>query len=309
MATTSAKRPSKQPAPEIRAEAQLEVVDPRWLLKALGLTIAAAAVLSYLSLCLLIYQGSWQLMLHPSTAINALPSVPFQAIRFDAAATGTPRLAGWGIPAESTTTRTILFLHDGSGSLSNAVPKLNLLQTAGVNIFAIDYRGFGQSDPAHPNEVRMAEDAAAALDYLVNTRHIPALQITAYGEGLGCSLAAHLGSSQKLPAIILDSPDPDAYTRAVSGKKSQLLPMRLIVREHFDIRADLLNPAPAKLLLANSPLPGSEDRTATNQAMFRNVPGAKMIVTFGKGDSGQAYVQSVTRFLDEYVPAGPTTIQ
>lgn len=305
MATTSAKRPQNQPSPE----APLEVVDPRWLLKALGLTILAGAVCSYLALCLLLYQGSWQLMLHPSATINALPSVPFQAIRFDAAATGTPRLAGWWIPAETPTTQTILFLHDGSGSLSNAVPKINLLHSTGVNVFAIDYRGFGQSDPTHPNEVRMAEDSAAALDYLVNTRHIPNRQIAAYGEGLGCSLAAHLASSQRLAAIIVDNPNPDAYTRAFSGKKSQLLPMHLIVRERFDIRTELMSPTPPKLLFANSPLPGGGDRTATNQAMFRAVSGAKMTVTFGPGDSGAAYVQSITRFLDEYVPASPTTIQ
>ena len=304
MATTSAKRSQNQPHPE----APLEVVDPRWLLKALGMTIAVAAVCSYLALCLLIYQGSWQLMLHPSATINALPSVPFQAIRFDAAATGNPRLTGWWIPAETSTTRTILYLHDGTGSLSNAVPKLNLLHSSGVNIFAIDYRGFGQSDPTHPTEVRMAEDAAAALDYLVNTRHIPNQQIAAYGEGLGCSLAAHLASSQRLPAIIVDSPDPDSYTRAVSGKKSQLLPMHLIVREHFDIRTDLMSPAPPKLLFANGPLPGEGDRTAANQTMFRAAMGAKITVTFGPGDSGAAYVQSVTRFLDEYVSASNATI-
>lgn len=305
MATTSSKQPRKQQDPE----ALLEVVDPRWLLKALGVTIAAAAVLSYLSLCLLLYQGSWQLMLHPSTTLGALPSVPFQAVRFDVAATGTPRLTGWWIPAESPTTRTILFLHDGSGSLSNAVPKLNLLHGTGVNIFAIDYRGFGQSDPTHPNELRMTEDAAAALDYLVNTRHIPNLQIAAYGEGLSSSLASQLADGYKLPAIIIDNPDPDAYSRAVSGKKSQLLPMHLIVREHFDVRRGLMNPAPAKLLLANSSLPGGEDRTATNQAMFKSALGAKMTVTFDTGDASQAYVQSVTRFLDEYVPASPETIQ
>jgi len=304
MATTSAKRSQNQS----HTEAPLEVVDPRWLLKALGLTILAGAVCSYLALCLLIYQGSWQLMLHPSATIDAHPSVPFQAIRFDAAATGTPRLAGWWIPAESPTSRTVLFLHDGSGSLSNSVAKLNLLHSAGVNIFAIDYRGFGQSDPTHPNEVRMAEDASAALDYLVNTRHIPNQQVAAYGEGLGCSLAAHLASSQRLPAIIIDNPDPDAYTRAISGNKSRLLPMHLIVRERFDIRTALMSSTLPQLLFANSPLPGGGDRTATNQAMFRAVSGAKMTVTFGPGDSGAAYIQSVTRFLDEYVPASNTTI-
>lgn len=305
MATTSAKHSSKQPDPK----PQLEVVDPRWLLKALGLTIAAGAVFSYLSLCLLIYQGSWQLMLHPSTQIDALPSVPFQAIRFDAAATGSPRLSGWWIPAGPVTTRTILFLHDGSGSLSTTVPKLNLLHATGVNIFAVDYRGYGQSDPTHPNEIRMTEDAAAALEYLTKTRHIPSLQIIAYGDGLGGALASHLATTSKLPAIIIDNPDPDVYTQAISGKKSQLLPMRLLVRERFDIRTDLTNPAPAKLLFANSPLPGGEDRTAVNQAIFRTSTGSKLTVTFGKDNSSSAYVQCITRFLDEYVPAGPATIQ
>jgi pimeloyl-ACP methyl ester carboxylesterase len=295
MANLSAKR-IPEPA------AALEVVDPRWLLKALGLTIAAAAVLSYFSLCLLIYQGSWQLFLHPSTKIDVTPHIAFQALRFDSAATGTPRLSGWWIPAGSPSTRTVLFLHDGDGSLSSCVPKLDLLHNSGANIFAFDYRGFGQSDGPHPNEVSMTEDSAAALDYLINTRHLYSQQIVVYGEGLAAPLAAHLANSHALPAMILDNPDPDAFVRAVSGKKSALLPMKLLVRERFDVRSELAVSNAAKLLFANSPLPGKEDHVGENQTMFKSATGAKMTVTFGKLNSDQAYVQSVTRFLDEYLP-------
>jgi pimeloyl-ACP methyl ester carboxylesterase len=309
MATTSAKRPAPKPEPKAQREV-LEVVDPRWLLKALGLTIGAAAILSYLSLCLLIYQGSWQLILHPSAKIDATPTAAFQAVRFDAAATGTPRLTGWWIPADSPAARTILFLHDGSGSLSAAAPKLDLLHTTGVNVFAFDYRGFGQSNGPHPTESRLAEDAAAALDYLVNTRHIPETQIVPYGEGLGTVLAANLaGSHGELPAVILDNPDPMAFTRATTGAKFALLPMRTLMQEHFDITTTLKTLQTPKLLLADGPNGFDSARVAANQSLFRSAPDPKMAVTFDDRASiypqhipaRDAYVAAVNRFLDEYV--------
>ena len=307
MATTSAKRPSKQPDPK----AQLEVVDPRWLLKALGLTIGVAAILSYLSLCLLIYQGSWQLILHPKTGAPDKIDLVYQDIRFDAAATGKPRLDAWWIPADARATKTILFLHDGSGSLSDNSYELRLLHSTGVNIFAIDYRGYGQSDGPHPTESRMAEDTAAALDYLVNTRHIPAVQIVPYGVGLGAVLAANLAAAHaEISAVILDNPDSLAFTRAITGRKSSFLPMRMLMQEHFDIATPLKTLKTPKLLLADGPQGFDKNRVATNQALFKSAPDPKMAVTFNNdfpndvylSDSARAYVQAVDRFLDEYVP-------
>ncbi len=304
MATTSAKRPTQQPDPK----PQLEVVDPRWLLKALGLAVAAAAILAYLSLCLLIYQGSWQLMLHPTSEGSFNSDLAPRVVRFDAAATGKPRLNGWWISAEIPTTKTILFLHDGSGSLANNTDVLSLLHSAGVNILAIDYRGFGQSDGPHPTESRMAEDTSAALDYLVTTRHVPATQIVPYGVGLGAVLAANLAASHsEIPAVILDNPDSTAWTRAVTGRKSSFLPMRSLVQEHFDIAAPIKTLKTPKLLLTDSPQGFDADRVATNQALFRSAPDPKMSVTFNNKVpaylhlNDDAYTHAVTRFLDEYV--------
>ena len=302
MATTSAKRQAKQSAPNV----QLEVVDPRWLLKALGLVIAIAAVLSYLSLCLLIYQGSWQLMLHPTTSTSTITDLPHQDIRFDSAATGKPRLDGWWIAADVPTTKTILFLHDGSGSLASNTYVLGLLHSTGINIFAIDYRGFGQSDGPHPTEASMKEDSAAALDFLLNTRHIPASQIIPYGVGLGTVMAGSLASSHAdIPAIILDNPDSLAFTRAVTGRKSSFLPMRSLMQEHFDIATTLKGLKTPKLLLTDGPQGFDKDRVATNQALFQAAPDPKMSVTFDANvppdDTARAYAQSVNRFLDEYV--------
>ena len=293
------------PRPAVDPNAPPEVVHPLWLVKALGATVLAAIVCAYAAVCLLVYQGGWQLMLHPGHAITSTPTAGFQALRFDAAETGTPRLAAWWIPAESSTasTPTILFLHDGSGDLSDAARLLDLLHTANVNVFAFDYRGYGQSAGPHPTEARMAEDAAAALDYLTNTRHIPAATIVPYGQGLGAVLAAQLADSHtELPALIVDTPHPDAFRDATDAGKARLLPMRLLVQEHFDLAAALKGSAKPKLLLADDPFGAAGAQSAANEALFRTVADPKMTVTFGHTGANAEYIQAVDRFLDEYLP-------
>jgi pimeloyl-ACP methyl ester carboxylesterase len=317
MATPTAKRPPQQPP----AKRHVEVVDPRWLLKALC---------AYLAVCLLVYAGSWQLILHPSPKVDAKPSIPFQPIRFDSASTGTPRLTGWWIPAESGPAPTILFLHDGSGSLSTNVRTLELLHQANVNILAFDYRGFGQSDPPHPSEARMTEDTAAALDYLVNTRHIAASTIVPYGVGVAAALAASLANSHPdLPALIIDNPDPGAAARPAADSRSRFVPVSLLIQDHFDIGSLRSNPHP-KLLITGGPADTAPERDKTNAAFFASLPSPKFTVDiqYYKSDKdhgppddncatglgltpqwfvdcpGPAYVASVKRFLDQYVAIG-----
>ena len=293
------------PRPAVDPNAPPEVVNPLWLAKALGLTLLAAVLCAYAAVCLLVYQGGWQLLLRPAHAITTTPTAAFTPIRFDATETGTPRLAAWWIPAESPNpaTPTILYLHDGAGDLSDAARALDLLHTANVNIFAFDYRGYGQSAGPHPTEARMAEDAAAALDYLTNTRHIPASTIVPYGQGLGAALAAQLADAHaELPALIVDNPEPNAFHDATDAGRARLLPMRFLVQEHFDVAAALKASSKPKLLVADSPFGYEAARVSANQALFRTIPDPKMTVTFSHPGSNAEYVQSVNRFLDEYLP-------
>jgi pimeloyl-ACP methyl ester carboxylesterase len=291
--------------PAVDPNAPPETVDARWLVKALGLSILAALLCAYGAVCLLVYQGGWQLLLRPSHSIGATPAAAFTPIRFDAAETGTPRLAAWWIPAEApaSTTPTILYLHDGAGNLSDTVRTLELLHTANLNIFAFDYRGYGQSAGPHPTEARMAEDAAAALDYLTNTRHIPESTIVPYGQGLGAALAAQLANAHpELPALIVESPDPNAFHNATDAGRARLLPMHLLVQEHFDVAAALKSSSKPKLLLADGPFGSESARVQANQTLFRTVPDPKMTVTFAHPGSNAEYLQSIDRFLDEYLP-------
>jgi pimeloyl-ACP methyl ester carboxylesterase len=282
-----------------------EVVDPRWLLKALAIAVGAATVLGYLSVCLLLLQGGWQRMIFPSTTVNHTPasfSIPFDDIHFDAGTTGRPRLTAWWIPAEAPSAPTILFLHDVHGSLSATLPTLHLLHQAGANVFAIDYRGFGLSDPPHPTEARMREDSNAALDYLVDTRHIPASTIVPYGQGLGSVMAASLSNQHaELPALIVDSPDPDAFTRVADDSRARLLPMRLLVRERFDIDSALKSSTRPKLLLTDTAFVDEPSHRSREDALYKTVPDPKISVAIGGPTAKDPYIQTLHRFLDQYV--------
>ena len=293
-----------------------EVVDPIWLLKALGICFVAALICGYATLCLLFYQGDWQLILHPSHTIDRTPDavgLAYSGINFDSTETGQPRLTGWWIPAAPTGFQprnaafTILYLHDGSGSLSDTIPALALLHQTGLNVFAIDYRGFGASDSsAHPSAEHMTDDTFAALDYLTSTRHLPASSIVPYGAGLGASLAAHLAQSHPdLRAVILDNPNPDPASAAIAAHPSDPVPVRLLFGDQFNIATPLTTLATPKLLIAGGPSSAAQPDERKLESLFAHAASPHMTVTLPSANSDHAYLDSLSRFLDQYLPAGP----
>ena len=162
---------------------QYEVVSPIWLVKAIAVTIVAALFCGYLTFCLLFYQGQWQLILHPtrtSSAPTSIAGIPYQLVHFGPDESATPQLTGWWIPAAPGAryaNTTILFLPGSEGSLTNSITTLTSLHNVGLNIFAFDYRGYGQSAPTHPSQLNMTRDVDSAWQYLTTSRAIPAQQI------------------------------------------------------------------------------------------------------------------------------------
>src|SRR5215469_9595612 len=83
------------PAPEEPA------ISARWLATAVGLVFACALLCVWGALCLVFWQGSWQLLYHPKTAIARTPAavgLAFEPVEFATTDTGTPQLQGWWIP-------------------------------------------------------------------------------------------------------------------------------------------------------------------------------------------------------------------
>jgi uncharacterized protein len=243
-----------RPAPKTEPVASV-TVSGRWLLTAFLVSLGAALLCGYLTLCLLFYQGQWQLLYHPSRTIGATPAtagLAFDDIRFDVTDTGRPQLDGWWVPAapgSAYSGATVLYLHGARGSLSDTVPELARLHALGLNVFAIDYRGFGRSEGAHPTERTAAADSLAAWKYLADTRSIPARGLVVWGNGVGATFAAHVAAAFAPAGVILEDPTPPARQILVADARARILPLFLLQNETLDPTPDLKAASTPRLFL------------------------------------------------------------
>ena len=297
----SSSRP--QPTPRNSApQSTSELIDPRWILKALAIVLAIALLCARGTLCLLWYQGQWQLVLHPSRTVATTPTslgLNFTELHFADDATGAPQLDGWLIPSSGNiTTVTVLVLHSGDGSISDALPSVLPLRNLDLNVLLFDYRGYGHSVGNHPTQATMQQDSEAALNWLISTQHIPPDNVILYGNGIGASLAVQLAAEHHdIPAIILDAPDGDLTDRVLHDAHSFLIPTHLLFHEDFPLAEPLSKLSTPKLLISytNSGHPPSA---------LANAADPKVTVEFpSPGDP--KIVASIVRFFDLYVTHTP----
>jgi uncharacterized protein len=283
---------------------QQPLVSGRWLLYAILGVVGLAAVSAYLTLCLLFYQGQWQVVFHPSRTIAPTPAtvgLKYDDVRFDFTGIGTPQLAGWWVPAEPGSflaNRTILLLHDGRGSLSDLTGQLRTLHSLGINLFAFDYRGFGQSADIHPSEERVYEDANAAWNYLTDTRHLDPKSIVLYGTGLGATVAAETAIRHpESPALVLENPAPPALSLIEADSRTSILPVRWLFRDRFEIGPRLrtlgveLRPETETIVESGKLVPSPEIVRQENQ----KPSGPKFLLFLGPSPGTDAHYLSTLR--------------
>jgi len=239
--------PSKnQPRAAVRkpGHAQPPTVSGHWLLAALSWTVLAAAFCAWGALCLLFWQGSWQLLYHPSAKIARTPAavgLAFDPAGFAATDTGLLRLQGWWIsapPDAPLSGYTVLYFHDRDGNLSDTVNALAALNDVGVNVLAFDYRGYGQSQFVRPSEAHWRQDAAWALQYLTATRHIDPRTIVLDGSGLGANLALETAAAHsELAGAILNSPLENPMDAVFNDARARMVPARLLTSDRYSLDA------------------------------------------------------------------------
>jgi pimeloyl-ACP methyl ester carboxylesterase len=234
-----------QPSGVHRLESHHKAAPPtvsgRWLLTAASIAVVAAACCAWLTLCLLFWQGSWQLLYHPTSAVARTPAslgLAFDPVAFATTDAGEPRLKGWWIPAapDARFSRfTVLYLHGQTGNLGDSVEQLTALHSLGVSVLAFDYRGFGQSQFVHPSEARWREDADWALSYLTATRHVSSASIVLDGRELGANLALEVAAAHPdLAGVVLESPLDSPASSIFDDTRARLVPARLLVSDRFD---------------------------------------------------------------------------
>ncbi|MGB7264000.1 MAG: alpha/beta fold hydrolase, partial [Terracidiphilus sp.] len=149
------------------------------------------------------------MLYHPAAAVTRTPAavgLSYESVDFDVSASGAAQLRGWWI-ARPKARYTAIYLHSANGNLGDTVDALNRLYGSGFNVFAFDYRGYGQSHFARPSEEHWRQDANWALQYLTQTRHIDPATIVLDGSELGANLALDVAAKhQELAGVVVDSP-------------------------------------------------------------------------------------------------------
>lgn len=141
---------------------------------------------------------------------------------------GDARLQGWWL-ASPGARHTIVFFHGARVNLSGSVYRLRAMRDAGYNVFAVDYRGYGESSALLPSEDSLYEDARAAwrwLDARVPDRGRRIL----YGHSLGGPVAAELALEGEAAALVLES----SFTSV-----AELTRLGALVTQRMDLLAKL----------------------------------------------------------------------
>ncbi|MBI4306536.1 MAG: alpha/beta hydrolase [Chloroflexi bacterium] len=215
------------------------------------------------------------------------------------------RIHGWMIDDRSD--RTVLLFHGNAGNISFRLGEVALLiDRLNVNVFLLDYRGFGLSG-GRPSERGTRLDAAAAVEFLLEEARVPVDRLIYFGRSLGAAVAADLAARVRPAAVILESPLPSVM-RMTQASYPWLAP---VVNPLFLTRYDTLSSlrrVRAPVFIAH----GDEDEVipfalgrevfdaAREPKVWYPVAGAghnDMVVT-----GGAAYLDALGVFVRQHVP-------
>ena len=148
-------------------------------------------------------------------------------------------IQGWFIPAhgpeEASATNssppTLLLFHGAIGNISDYLGKTHLLHDMGVDVFTIDYNGYGKSGGA-PSESGLASDALAAYFYLTEKRHVKPERIYLYGEDLGAAVAIDLATKVSAAGLITEGASASVIEKIEEAWP--LIPWQYLLRNKFD---------------------------------------------------------------------------
>ena len=136
------------------------------------------------------------------------------------------QLHGWFIPNPHGE-QVLLFFHGNAGNISHRRDSIEIFHRLGLNVFIIDYRGYGRSG-GKPGEQGFYRDAAAAWRFLIEEKAYAPDQILIFGRSLGGAVAAKLAADVEARGLILESTFSSAkdFARAVFRVLSRLVVIR-----------------------------------------------------------------------------------
>ncbi len=195
----------------------------------------------------------------------------------------------------------LLWFHGNAENIGYGLDHLRALATVGVNILAVDYRGYGKSE-GKPDEAGAYHDADAAYDYLIKQRHFRPEDIIIYGHSLGGAVAINLASRRPCGGLIIQSSFTNA--RAMARRLFTIPLIEYVVKSRFD-SLQRIRDVHAPILIVH----GTRDEVVPfrmGQQLFAAAPEPKRFYPIeGAGHNnlmergGENYLECLQRFVAE----------
>jgi len=269
---------------------------PRPLLTA-GFLVAGAVLLVFVLFVGLLVLRQDRLLFFPTRPLAAAPrDFGLEADELSVVTEDGVRLHGWRIRGAGR--RALLFFHGNAGNAADRLERAKILNGLfGLDVFLVDYRGYGRSEGA-PSEEGLYRDARAVSRAAIDAGFRPD-QIVVFGESLGSAVAIDLASRWPCAGLVAET--PFLSVPAVARVHYPFVPSAL-VRNRFDNLSKISSVAAPKLFIVaenDEVVPPAHGRrlfeAASGAREIFVIPGAHHNDTYVVG--GEAYWKAWERFL------------
>lgn len=194
----------------------------------------SVALVAWLLMVVLMVALESSLIYFPARELAAKPAdLGLEAEELRVTAADGVRLHGWWIKGRGRTA--LVWYHGNAGNISHRLDNARELVTRfGLDIFLVDYRGYGLSDGS-PTEAGLYADGLAVHDAARAQGFAPGT-IVLFGRSLGAAVAIEVALAREARAIVLETP-----FRSVPAMAREHYPFvpAFLVRTRYDSEAKI----------------------------------------------------------------------
>ena len=159
--------------------------------------------------CLLISGGCKEVVnkfaFHPDTK-NVIPSdhLPRNVQEIYIETIDNIKIQSYLIP-DNSSDKLLIYFHGNAGNIGHRLQDLIRLNSFGINVFGIGYRGYGKSQ-GKPSEDGIYIDGKSALDYATDVLGFKEEDIIIFGRSIGTTVAINVSQDIRINRLILVTP-------------------------------------------------------------------------------------------------------
>ncbi|AFY31221.1 alpha/beta hydrolase [Calothrix sp. PCC 7507] len=274
------------------------------------LLVMMVAAIAYCGFCLLLFVQQPRFIFFPTSEIKKTPklfNLPYEEVWIPVKLRSgkVERIHGWWIKGKQGNSQVLLYLHGNGLNIGANVAHASRFYKLGFSVLLIDYRGYGLSEGAFPNEMQVYQDATTAWNYLVQQRQVPPSHIFIYGHSLGGAIAIDLAVKHPDSAGLIVESSFTSIRDIVTYRNSfRIFPVDLILTQRFESIKKLPNLKMPVLFIhgiADSTIP-----YFMSQKLYAAAPEPKKLILVPGAEhndsadiAGEKYLQWVDTFTQQ----------